>query len=188
MKKLKRRPSRAHTESFLRAQKSLCGSIRHKVLVEATVQITKQNSFMESSREPAKAFARQAMMCAARWSGRYSLEECAAMVGLSDHTTATWAVRKSKRNEDLRLAALQILELSEQMIKDRFNSFSQAVFDMEKDIAQSEKDDPETKPDEQREKSLRPNVEYLRRKAWEHDTIESKRIARLRQQRIEYYG
>jgi hypothetical protein len=180
---------RFFTASFLRARKHLFGTLRHKALIEATLLITGERHFMERSRHPKKAFARQAMMIAARMTGKYSLEECAAMVGLQDSTTAGWAIRKADRNKILKETANRIHILSERMIKTRRDQFSKSVDAMidEMKLDKEEATDKICEADNP-SKVLRPNVEKLRRKAWEHDTPESKRIARLREQRMKYYG
>jgi len=182
------------------------GTPIHKALLQATEEVTGRDDFLCGTKHPPVAHARQALMCAARLSG-CTLEECALFAGLYDHTSASHAIRKMYRNEKLKADADAVFEKAKAMLAKREDRYAKDVeetakIEDEKSMFAEGIDSmveavkhavgaciPRLKKVEatvqKKPKSLRPDVEALRRKPWEEDTPRGREIARKRAQ---YYG
>ena len=182
------------------------GTPIHKALLQATEEVTGRDDFLCGTKHPPVAHARQALMCAARLSG-CTLEECALFAGLYDHTSASHAIRKMHKNDKLKADADAVFEKAKAMlakreanfakdveetarIEDRKSMFAEGIDSMVEAVKQAvgaavpklRKPAPIVP---EKPKSLRPDVEALRRKPWEENTPAGREIARKRAQ---YYG
>ena len=163
------------------------GTPLHKALIQATEEVTGRDDFLCGTKHVPVARARQALMCAARFSG-CTLEECALFSGLYDHTSASNAIKNMGKDDKLKADAEAIFEKAKAMLEKREEKFAEGIDAMvsaiKETVGASEPPpkipDPKPKP-----KNLRPDVEALRRKPWEKDTPAGREIARKRAQ---YYG
>lgn len=163
------------------------GTPLHKALIQATEEVTGRDDFVSGTKHTPVAHARQALMCAARLC-EVTLEQCALFAGLYDHTSASHAIRKMQSDDKLKADAEAIFEKAQAMLERREEKFADGIDAMvsaiKETVGASEPPpkipDPKPKP-----RSLRPNVEALRRKPWEEDTPAGREIARKRAQ---YYG
>lgn len=177
------------TTQMARTRAHRFGTPIHKALLQATEQVTGRDDFLCGTKHSPVAHARGALMCAARMAGA-TLEECALFAGLYDHSSASNAIQKSQKDDKLKADAEAIFEKAQTMLIKREEKFAEGINDMILAIEQkvgSSEPEPKikavyTKP---KPKSLRPDVEALRRKPWEEDTPEGREIARKRDQ---YYG
>ena len=163
------------------------GTPLHKALIQATEEVTGRDDFISGTKHTPVAHARQALMCAARLC-EVTLEQCALFAGLYDHTSASHAIRKMQSDDKLKADAEAIFEKAQAMLAKREAKFADGIDAMvsaiKETVGASEPPrkipDPKPKP-----RSLRPNVEALRRKPWEEDSPRGREIARKRAQ---YYG
>ncbi len=163
------------------------GTPLHKALIQATEEVTGRDDFICGTKHPPIAHARHALMCAARLSGA-TLEECALFSGLYDHSSASNAIKNMRKDDKLKADAEAIFEKAQAMLAKREAKFADGIDAMVSAIKQTvgaSEPPPKIPAPKPKPKSLRPDVDALRRKPWEEDSPKGREIARKRAQ---YYG
>ena len=175
------------SSQMARVSSTRFGTPLHKALIQATEEVTGRDDFICGTKHPPIAHARHALMCAARLSG-CTLEECALFAGLYDHSSASNAIKNMGKDDKLKADAEAIFEKAQAMLAKRKAKFADGIDAMVSAIKQTvgaSEPPPKIPAPKPKPKSLRPDVDALRRKPWEEDSPKGREIARKRAQ---YYG